>query len=79
MKALCCCVAGMKGVRTWCALQAIRRAREAQAAAAAQPPGAPRPVPSFAELAAMLAPRRMFEDVVCAAQAAGIVVLRDGS
>ena len=61
----------------WCALQAIRRAREAQAAAAAQPPGTPSPVPTFAELAAMLAPQRVFEDVVCAAQAAGIECLRD--
>ena len=58
-------------------MQAIGRAREAQAAAAALPPGAPRHVPTFAELAAKLAPLRMFEDVVCAARAAGIVGLRD--
>ena len=52
-------------------------AREAQAGAAAQPHGTPRPVPTFAELAATLAPQRVFEDVVCAAQAAGIEGLRD--
>ena len=64
-----CCVAWpgrAPGKHLWCALQAIRRARAAQAAAAALPPGAPRPLPSFAELAAMLAPQRMFEDAVSA-------------
>ena len=77
----CLCLAGMRGRQAhaqW-ALQAIRRAREALAAAAAQPLGALRPVPSFVELAAMHAPRRMFEDAVRAAQAAGIVSYRNGS
>ena len=60
-------------------LQAIHRAREAHAVAAALPPGAPRPVPTFTDLAAKLAPLRMFEDVVCAERklrAAGVVGLR---
>ena len=64
-------------MHAWCALQAILCAREAQAATAALPPDAPRRVPSFAQLAAELAPLRVFEDVVCAAHAAGIVGLRD--
>ena len=54
--------------------QEIQRARELQAAAAALPPGAARPVPGFADVAAELAPRRMVAGVVSAARAAGIPI-----
>ena len=75
LKCIQWCWEGGKGARF--AVQAIWRAREAQAAAAALPPGAPRPVPTFTELAAELAPLRMFEDVVSAARSVKIVGLRD--
>lgn len=54
--------------------QEVQHARKQQAAAAALPPGAPRPVPGFADVAAELAPRRMVASVVSAARAAGIPV-----
>ena len=55
-------------------VQEIQRARELQAAAAALPPGAPRPVPGFADVAAELAPRRMVARATSAARAAGIPI-----
>ena len=54
------------------ARQEIQRARKVQAADAALPPGALRRVPSFATVAAALAPQRMFESVARAASAAGV-------
>lgn len=55
-------------------MQEIWRARELQAAAAALPPGAPLRVPSFADVAAALAPQRMLDSVASAARAAGLPV-----
>ena len=57
-----------------CVGQEIQRARELQAAAAALPPGAPRPVPGFADVAAALAPQRLLDDVLSAARAAGLPI-----
>ena len=57
-----------------CAGQEIQRARELQAAAAALPPGAPRPVLGFADVAAALAPQRLLDDVLGAARAAGLPI-----
>ena len=48
--------------------------RELQAAAAALPPGAPRPVPDYADVAAALAPQRLLDDVLTAARAAGLPI-----